>query len=408
MTGFRLAIWGGIATCLMAGLLYFGLREAGRKAGAPRPDLRFASFVSADPMFPEPGATASLLFVLANEGTGDSPGGIDIVAYGSDPRTGDPGEPVFSGRIDEGILAGETRTASLPWQAPDRPGELRWYFVLDPEERLSEETRDNNVVLSVLTIAEARSPQADLALDELRYDPAAPSAGRDFSVVAAVVNRGEAATTQPVTLDFYVNDPIGPQPRLPGQHRVRVPPLESGARHEARVRLLFDKPRLVGVHAQVDTDEEVQDLDRSNNVAGPAIVAVGSAEQSGHADLVIESIELDPSSPTLGSQALLRVRVANRGTADTANPFSVDIDFGPETKLPGFANTGEPEHHSLDLRFLAAGDSFSLPGIPVSFNVGGVWSFRAVADPYHEIDEGADGGEDNNEASLEARVVPQP
>jgi len=408
MTGMRLAIGGAIATCLVAGGLYLGLREAGRKAGAPRPDLRFASFVSADPMFPEPGAAASLLFVLANDGMGDVPGGIDVVAYASDPRTGDPGAPVFSGRIDESIPAGETRTTSLPWQAPDRPGEFQWYFVLDPKERLSEETRDNNVVLSALTIAAARPPQPDLALEELRYEPAAPSAGRDFTVVATVVNRGSAATGQPVTLDFYVNDPIGPQPRLPGQHRVRVPPLEPNARHEAQVRLLFDKPRLVGVHAQVDTDEEAQDLDRSNNVTGPAIVAVGSAEQSGHADLVIESIELDPPSPTLGSQAVLRVRVANRGTADTPNQFSVDVSFGPETTLPGFANTGEPEQHSLDLRFLAAGDSFALPGIPVSFNVGGTWSFRAVADPYHEIDEGVEGGENNNEASLEARVIPKP
>lgn len=407
MTGVRLALWSGLATCVVAGALYLGLREAGRTVGAPRPDLRFASFVAADPMFPAPGVAANLLFVVANEGQGDFAGGVDVVAYTADPRTGDPGEPVFSGRIEDPIRAGETRTTSIPWQVPDRVGELRWYFALDPAERLEEGTRDNNVVLSALTVAAARAPQPDLALAALRYEPAAPSAGRDFTVVATVENRGEAATEQPVVLDFYVNDPIGPQPRLPGQHRVRVPPLAPGARYESPVRLLFDKPRLVGVHAQVDTDEEIPDLDRSNNVMGPAIVAVGSAVQSGHADVVIASITLDPPSPTLGSQGVLRVRVENRGTADTANPFSVDVTFGPETKLPGFANTAEPEQHSLDLRFLAAGDSFDLPSIPVAFNIGGAWSFRAVADPYHELDEGVD-GEKNNEASLEARVIPRP
>lgn len=408
MSGTRWAILGAAATGVLALLLYAGLREAGRKVGAPRPDLRFASFVSADPMFPAPGASAHLLFVIANAGAGDFPGGVEVVAYASDPRAAEPEAPVFSGRIVDPIPAGETHTSSLPWQAPEQPGELQWYFVLDPDDRVEEETRDNNVILSALTVAVPRPPQPDLALGELRFDPASPGAGRDFSVVATVENRGAAATTGPVALDFYVNDEIGPQPRLPGQHRVRVPPLAPGERFEAPMRLLFDKPRLVGVHAQVDTDEETNDLDRSNNVTGPAIVAVGSAEQSGHADLVIESLELDPPSATLGGRAMLRVRVANRGTADTAVPFSVDLSFGPEAPLPGFANTADSEQRSLDLRFLPAGESFALPGIPVSFNVGGRWTIRAVADPYHEIDEGSDGGEENNEKSIEVRVIPRP
>jgi len=395
----------GLAVTLALGVgIYLALRGVGERLTAPLPDLKFVTFVKARPMFPVIGQEAELEARIGNQGEGEFQGELQVVAYSADPREGGNPEPLTSGRFEGRIAAGETTIVTLPFKAVPTLGPLTLYFAIDPEGDHREADRENNVVMSNIHVVQPPEPIADLEFSEIRFDPPTPVAGQDFAIVAVIANRGDAATGSPVVVDLYVNDPIGPQPRLPGTHRLTAPPLGPGETAEVLARTRFDQAQMIGVFAQVNTDGAIPESDLTNNVDGPAIVAVGTAQQSGKPDLVVESIQLDPPTPVAGSSGVLRIRVANRGAADTPSEFSVNVEYGLRGGLgPGFPpdDPDEPDWFR-DLRFLAAGQSYDLPPIGVGFPRDGEWTVRAEIDPYQEVDEGDQEG--NNVEEMAARV----
>jgi len=391
-------------TLVLAGGLYLGLRWAGLRANAPLPDLQFSAFVQAEPWFPVTGESATLTALVENEGEGAFEGSFRVAGYARDPRKGDGGEPVATGYFEGRIESGERANVTFPFEAPAQPAQLELYFAIDPDGELRELSRENNVVMSPIRVVSPPETYPDLAVEEIRFEPPAPRQNQDLVIVAVVENRGEAATPGAPVVDLYVNDPIGPKPRLPGSYRLRAPVLGAGESAEVSARVRFEEPQLVGVYAQVNTDLDISESNRTNNISGPAIVAVGSAEQHGAPDLVVDAAELEPPTPVVGSTSHLRVRIANRGGADTTSPFSVNVTFDPKGgRGPGFPSRDENEPSwSRDLRFLAAGQSFELPPVPIPFTRIGTWIIEVEVDPYDEVPE-AD-GEGNNVHRSEVRV----
>jgi hypothetical protein len=240
-------------------------------------------------------------------------------------------------------------------------------------------------------------PTPDLIVTGIRFDPPAPRSNQDILVVVAVKNEGDAPTPSAALVDLYINDPLGPMEGLPGSRRLTVPPLEPDETVELSARVRFDKAQLVGVYARVDTDERIHERSDANNLLGPSIVAVGTADQRGDPDLVVESIEfIDHGEHRFGNKALVRVRVANRGNADTSSSFTVNLSYRPDAGWgPGYPTAYDEEPMwSRDLRFLAVGQSYALPLIEIPFVRPGGWTAVAVVDPYDEVIEG--GQEDNN------------
>lgn len=385
----------GLALLLAVGI-YFGTRHFGRQVVGPHPDLTFSSVLSTHPLIPQPNQTVELKLMVANIGEGLlEEGELEVVAFDADPREESDAERVASGSIDVEIPSGHRRMAVLEYETPEAPKDLSLFFVIDPDERVRETSRENNFFRDTLHVVAPRPAMPDLVVEELRFDPAAPRANQDILLVAVVKNQGDGATLAPTVLDFYVNDNLGPRARLPGSVRLPVPILDSGEQVEITTRTRFDEPQVVAVHAGVDTDELIPELNVANNVNGPAYLAVGTPDQSGSPDLVVEAIELDPGDAVLGQTGRLRVQVANRGGADTTVPFAIKVDFGHvEGPLPGFPPYQAWER---DLRFLAAGQSYRLPEIPVPYNRAGDWKAVVAIDPYGEVDEGQDQGENNRQ-----------
>jgi hypothetical protein len=403
MSSPRILVLTVLALALAVGL-YVGLRALGRGVTGPRPDLKFAAFPTARPA-PQPGQKSDIEIFVTNLGPGPVNEAVEVVVFRDDPRTNSGQEPVAAGRLEKPLTAGEHAPVTLPFTAPDETGALQLYFTIDPDRRLSEVSHENNVLLAEIRVVPPPEPMPDLAVTEIRFEPPAPRANQDILIVTRVANEGDAPTRTPVALDLYINDPIGPQPRLPGTRRLTAPPLRPGQDQELSARVRFDAALLVGVFAQIDTDEEVRERNEINNVMGPQIVAVGTAEQHGDPDLVVESIELlDSPDDVYGSTGRVRVRVANVGRADTSSSFSVNVDFSPSGGWgPGYPpDDPEEPDWSRDLRFLAAGQTFSLPVIPVPFVQSGAWRIVAVIDPYDEVEEG--GHEGNNERGMTLNI----
>jgi subtilase family serine protease len=395
----RLALW-LLGTLAVAAVAYFGTREIGQNLTGPRPDLRFASFVGAKPAVPALGVPFDLTVSILNDGVGALDRDVAVVAFVDDPRN--PSQPV---RLAEVVLQaplapGETRQLAIPTTSPETAQNLELFVAIDPDGDLRETNRENNVIPGLIRVAAAAVPRPDLVLKEIRFDPPAPRSNQDVSIVAVVANEGESATSAPAIVDLYLNDPLGPLPHLPGTVRAHAPPLHPGSQAEVSTRRRFDEAQLVAVHAQVDTDQVIDETDESNNVLGPTVVAIGTAVQSGSPDLVIKSVELTGDDPQVGTVGQLDVTIANRGHADTISPFSLDLYFRPETPNPGFpVPSGDEPSWSTDLRFLAAGQEFQLRPVPLPLTSRGRWTVLARVDPHDEVDEGED--EENNQQELE-------
>ena len=390
-------------TLVAAAAIFFGVRSLGRWAAGPQPDLSFASFAAPASRVPYPGEESALEILVENLGPGVLKERVDVAAFASDPRKGGKPERVAAGRLDPPLEPAESKRVALSFTAPDEPGALDLYFAIDPDRAIAEASRENNVLLSRVHVGLPPRPTPDLVVSGIRFDPPAPRSNQDILVVAAVGNEGDAPTASTTLVDLYINDPLGPMDGLPGTRRLTVPPLQPGQSVELPARVRFDDAQLVGVYARVDTDEQILERSDANNLFGPEIVAVGTAEQRGDPDLVVESIEfLDAGEHSLGEKALVRVRVANRGQADTTSSFSVNVSYRPNAGWgPGYPKEYDEEPMwSRDLRFLAVGQSYALPLIEIPFVRPGGWIAVAQVDPYDEVSEGDREGEGNNQQEI--------
>jgi hypothetical protein len=375
----------------LAAALFFGIRFIGHKAVGPRPDLTFASFAAPAAGAANPGEPSEIEILLKNVGLGALEDAVEIVAFAGDPRGGETPQRVAVGRVAPPIGPGESRRATLSFSTPDEPGAFDYYFAIDPDEEIAEISRENNVLLSRIHVSLPAQPIPDLVVSDIRFDPPAPRSNQDILVVAAVRNEGDASTAAASLVDLYINDPLGPMGGLPGSRRLTLPPLAAGESTEVSARVRFDEAQLVGVYARVDTEEQIDERSDANNLFGPAIVAVGTAEQRGDPDLLVESIEfVDGKQHRLGDKALMRVRVANRGKADTTSSFTVNVSYRPSDGWgPSYPREYDEEPMwSRDLRFLAVDQSYVLPLIEVPFVRSGEWTAVAVVDPYDEVSEG--------------------
>jgi hypothetical protein len=389
-----------VLTVAVAATIYLGLRRIGIETGGPRPDLRFATYAKPDPPLPGPSSAVDLKIDVTNDGSASLDETVEVVAFDADPREGGQPQRVAVGQLDPPLAPKESRTVSLPFVAPDEARDVKLFFAIDPDGAVTEVTRENNVIPTTVRVIPPRPPTPDLVIRKIRFEPAAPRVDQDLLIVAVVANEGDGATSDAVIVDLYVNDRVGPQPRMPGTRRLRAPPLQPDETFEVSSRMRFAGPQLLKVYAQVDTDGEIHEATEGNNVAGPEIVAVGSAQQSGDPDLIVESLELVPPTAVLGETGKLKVQ----GKADTTSSFSVNLKFGPEgPPPPGFPDLGDEPNLSVDLRFLAAGQSYRLPDIPIPFHSGGAWRIAVEVDPYDEVKEGD--GEGNNRKELELRVA---
>ena len=59
----------------------------------------FLGVLQSIPMFPYPGSEATLWFSVENAGEGVLEEGLEVAAYAADPRDGDPGAPLATGRL---------------------------------------------------------------------------------------------------------------------------------------------------------------------------------------------------------------------------------------------------------------------------------------------------------------------
>ncbi|MBW1712055.1 MAG: hypothetical protein JRJ59_02755 [Deltaproteobacteria bacterium] len=133
-----------------------------------------------------------------------------------------------------------------------KAGRYRLEAVVDPQDKVGDINRGNNVYETVLPV---RPPDVDLALEDISLEPDRPQAGRPLTIIAQVANRRRGVSR--VKVAFKVN----------GREvaRVTLAGLWSKATKRATCQTIAPSPGRAVVTVVVDPENRLVETDETNN-----------------------------------------------------------------------------------------------------------------------------------------------
>lgn len=271
-----------------------------------------------------------------------------------------------------GLAGGASVEVSSPaWTAT--AGEHHATAFADAGQQVTEANEGNNEGTLAFTASPAR---ANLVIDTLRSQPAAPAPGQLTTFHAMVRNSGTAAAG-PFAVSF----------RVDGEEvaDVGVPGLAAGA------SLLVDSPPWLArqgarlARGIADAGQQVMEAREDDNERALALASLSNLP-----NLVVEALVSSPERPVPGTQVLLVAVVANLGSAPSG-PTDVLFEVGARSATAGVAG-------------LAAGGRASV--LSPAFEFAGSAEARAIADASGAIAELSE--EDNARALRVEAAAPQP
>ncbi|MBI3890858.1 MAG: hypothetical protein HY303_04950 [Candidatus Wallbacteria bacterium] len=360
-------------------------------------------------------SAASQLEVLghiANRGAG--PAGAFGVAFGLSADAGlraedaaapaDPNHPLLiplgRSEVTSGLDAGVTLAVSGAFAIPGsiQPGAYYVAMVVDPDRVVPEAGESDNLVLSAAPISiGGAGGYFDLVNVRLTTLASAATIGETVTVRVVVDYLGHLGPID-VPLAFFAapeDNPddvtflseavfTGVSPGL-GRHAdfpIRIPPLPivSGPTAQFRISCVLD-PNL--------TLEEPHHNDRTPLLQRPSIAI---SRPTGTLDLSAATLGEPPASAVPGDRISVSGTVANSGTADLVEPFSVE--FALQREPASLTDTYRPPPVPLGRVFVSDGlahgrsvivaEDFEVPG----FLTHGSYRLSMTVDPDRELGEG--------------------
>ncbi len=113
----------------------------------------------------------------------------------------------------------------------------------------------------------------DLVVKSIKITPVIPSVGQLVDVSVTVQNQGSTPAGA-FWLDWYSSRTSSPVTGNIGDRYARVPSLAGGAEYTMHTTFKYNSAGLHNMYAQVDTNNEVREIDESNNIYGPQTVKV--------------------------------------------------------------------------------------------------------------------------------------
>ena len=318
--------------------------------GAFLPDLVVES-ITWEPTSPSIGDTVTFTVTIKNQGAGRS--GSSYVHYFRDGSFG--AEDYF-----DGIPAGESVAERFVWKVTE--GTHTFMAAVDPMNEIVETDDSNNE----LSVTYGGTLLADLVVESITWEPTSPSIGDTVTFTVTIKNQG-AGRSGSSYVHYFRDGSFGAEDYFDG-----IPAGESVAER-------FAWKVSEGTHtfmAAVDPMNEIVETDDSNNELS---VTYGGTLL---ADLVVESITWEPTSPSIGDTVTFTVTIKNQGAGRSGSSYVHyfrDGSFGAEDYFDGI-----PAGESVAERF--------------AWKVSeGTHTFMAAVDPMNEIVETDDS---NNELSV--------
>ena len=187
-------------------------------------------------------------------------------------------------------------------------------LVVDPENKIAESNKNNNLATATITISETQRP--DFVVTNLVFSKATPLPGEDLTITATVKNNGNAAAPASKLL-LTIGNPFVDGALLIAE--VDVPTLESGASSDVSTTTKFNSGSY-NIYAYADSQQIIEELSEDNNSFNKSL------STSPLADLLVDASTISFSTTDLdnGNMISISCRVDNLGGASAEN-FKVDF-----------------------------------------------------------------------------------
>ncbi len=359
----------------------------------PLPDLRVVSIST--PAAACPGSQVDVVYTIINAGTAPADGTwVERILASSDDSIGND---YFGSQLTAmGPLApGEQVTRQGKLTVPNDGLSYRAVVSLDTAGSIFESDETNNGGLSQ---SRATVGRPDLQAVSITASPTSVLADADLRVTWGSRNNGLCATPSSFLDSVFLVSVDGTQSYLlgSGSHANTVMPGQTDPLDQS-----FPVPgRIEGefrIQVRTDTASNILEPDEANNSAlSSAVITVA---QPARADLFIVPASINvPANGLVSSQGTVSYMVTNLGGADAQGPWIDRIvarragsNPGPDIEIGTYSFNGT----------LQWGQMFEV-SVPVALPAEpGDYTVCVITDSGDRVNEGLDGGEDNNrECSL--------
>ncbi len=272
----------------------------------------------------DPGETFTKVWRVRNSGTCAWEQGTQLIFL-----TGDPLGGPTAVDVSEEVAPEANVDVGVDFVAPTAPGTYRSNWRLQAPDGTQFGTQVYVQIIVPEPVTETPTPTEapdlpDLVITNLAVDTDDPRQGTPLHIVATLHNRGTKKAD-----DFYwawrvcVADDCE-YTRAPGSFT-----LDPGETITAQMEYLFAGWATYTTDAWIDSDEEVDESDETNNLYQLVI----PVKAKGLPDLVVSAITFTPDPPVQGQNTTVQVSVQNQGTSITD---SFDVEWW------GGVNFGEP------------------------------------------------------------------
>jgi subtilase family serine protease len=204
-----------------------------------------------------------------------------------------------------GLASNSSSFVSVSWIS--NPGHHDLRVQADHGSEVTESVESNNYQVMSFYV-----PWPDLAVKDIRVDPAVPTDGRQVRLNITVSNIGNGSTARQFAVGVMVDGVLIATPGMLGSVRGE----------ESTVTALWTAG--AGGHeirAQVDASRLVPELDETNNVMVKAVDVP-------YPDIAVSNISYSPQNPAPGEPVFIRASVRNAGPGNTSRYFEVKFFAG--------------------------------------------------------------------------------
>ena len=302
-----------------------------------------------NPSAPHVEQPVSLSAVILNSGDADA---ADVIVQFEDVTAGRP-VPIGQPQTVASIPAGGSATIQTEFTPTGPAGEVKIRVVADPGNFIAESDEIDNKGNRSLTVALAPMPNLSIAVANIGFDPSAPVEGTPVTLVATVLNTGDA-DAQNVLVQFsdttlrqaQGNADSGQRPIGEMQTIARIPAGGSGTAQVTYETANRDGERKIKV--AVDPHAVVRESDETDNTATRALQVTATAapnltipaENIGFAPSTLRQAQdaagsgQRPAAVIDGGSVTIRVTVRNDGTAPASGVVVQFLDVTEKDARP--------------------------------------------------------------------------
>jgi murein DD-endopeptidase MepM/ murein hydrolase activator NlpD len=300
----RNGAWKALAGRVLAAALLFGAAPA-----LAAPDLVIDS-LTADPTEGPNGTSVEIRAVVRNIGNTTSDPTKTRIRINADPTQVTSGDTILCGGLATASLTpNSTAEVGCMPKLSSRPlGPNYIWAIADVDNDAVESSEDNNRQSELFTVND-NAP--DLVIQSIVVEPDAISNGQAPTIAITIRNLGNSTASSTITRVRINQNSSGLAPEDPQICNILTPTIAANATVQVQCApTISGRPAGTNyIWANADVNNDAGEIDRTNNRANAPVEVSGLA-----ADLVVETILLEPTGGPNGAPVNIAITIRNQGS----------------------------------------------------------------------------------------------